>query len=199
LALISEDLSGEWKQRFLEITKELGPSEHPEFSSYRSGGSWGYRSPKAATDLASLTVNETVNFLKTWEPPSDWMGPSPEGLGRELTALAASDPERFAKAADQFSGLDPTYVRSVIHGLEEASKKGLKFAWPQVLKLCRRVVEQPHDIPGREKNQREADPDWGWTLKAISSLLTCWFQTWNRQPNQKPSMCAVRWTLLRFL
>lgn len=177
LALIPEDLPSEWKIRFSELTTELGASEHPEFSSYRSGGAWGYRSPKAATDLASLTIDEIVDFLKTWEPSTDWMADSPEGLGRELTALVADDPERFAQVAHQFCGLDPTYIRGVIHGLEEAAKKNLKFTWLQVLQLCQWVVDQPRDIPGRAKNQREKDPDWGWTLRAMSSLLTVGIQS----------------------
>jgi hypothetical protein len=197
LALISNDLPDEWKQRFSGLAKELGPSAHPEFATYSSGGAWGYRSPKAATDLATLTVDEIVDFLKTWESPADWMGPSPEGLGRELTALAANDPERFAKAADKFSGLDPTYVRSVIHGLEEASRKNVKFTWPEVVKLCRLVAEQPRDIPGRIKNQRETDPDWGWTLKAISSLLTLGLQS---QSNPIPFELRIDvWDVLRRL
>jgi hypothetical protein len=177
LALISDDLPNQWKQRFSELTKELGPSEHPEFSSYTSGGAWGYGSPKDVTDLASLTIEETVDFLRTWEPPTDWMAPSPEGLGRKLTALVASDPERFAEAAVLFCGIDATYVRAMIQGLEEASKKNLKFPWPPVVKLCQWVAEQPREIPGRVKDQREADPDWGWTLKAISSLLTLGLQS----------------------
>jgi hypothetical protein len=178
LALISEELPNEWKLRFSELTTEFGASKHPEFASYTSGGAFGFRSPKAAVDLAPLTIEGTVEFLKSWKPSTtDWMAPSPEGLGRELTALVASDPERFAKAADQFCGLDPTYIRGVMHGLEEAAKKNTKFTWDLVITLCRWVVEQPRDIPGRVKNQREADPDWGWTLKAISSLLTVGIQS----------------------
>ena len=178
LALICEDLPAEWKTRFLELTAEFGDSEHPEFASYRSGGAFGYQTPKAAVDLAPMTIGETIEFLKTWIPSTtDWMAPSPEGLGRELMALVVNDCERFAEAAEQFCGLDPTYVRAIIQGLEEAAKKNSKFGWPQVLKLCRWVVEQPRDIPGRLKNQREADPDWGWTLKAISSLLTVGLQS----------------------
>lgn len=176
LALISEDLSDEWKLRFSELSKELGPSEHPEFATYRSGGSWGYRSPKSVKDLSTLTIDETVEFLRTWQPSTDWIAPSPEGLGRELSSLVGYDPQRFAEEAHKFCGLDPTYVRSLLQGLEEATKN-VKFDWTPVVQLCRWVVEQPREIPGRSKNQREVDPDWGWTLRAISSLLIAGLQS----------------------
>lgn len=171
LALISEDLPAEWKQELEKLTTEFGKSEHPEFATYRTGGAWGYRSPKASTDLASLKTEEIIEFLRTWEPPDDWMGASPEGLGRELTSLVATNPQRFGEVAEQFSGLDPTYVRGVIEGFEEAAKNGFAFPWRNILKLSRWVSEQAREIEGRAKNRREADPDWGWTLKAISSLL----------------------------
>jgi hypothetical protein len=176
LALISEDLPPNWKEQFSELIAALGPSQHPEFSTYKSGGSWGPRTPKAVLDLTTLTIEEIVDYLKTWKPSSDWMAPSPEGLGRELTTLVATDPERFAKSANQFRGLQPTYVRSLIHGLEEASKK-TSLTWPEVLKLCLWVAEQPREIPGRDKRQTETDPDWGWTFKAISSLFALALQS----------------------
>src|SRR5262249_30604797 len=122
-------------------------------------------------DLASLKTEEVIEFLRTWEPPADWMGASPEGLARELTSLVATDPVRFAEVAEQFGGLDPTYIRGVIEGCEEAAKNGVAFPWPNILKLSRWVSEQPRETEGRAKNRREADPDWGWTLKAISRLL----------------------------
>lgn len=177
LALISEDLSDDWKQQFVELTTELGPAGHPEFGVYRSGGWVGPTSPKGAKDLASLKLDGLVEFLRTWEPPSDWLGPSHEGLGRELASLTAENANRFAEQANEFRGLDPTYVRAVIQGLEDATKKKLAFDWVPVLQLCRWVAEQPREIPGRNLDQRDADPHWGWTLKAISALLTTGFES----------------------
>ena len=99
------------------------------------------------------------------------MGASPEGLSRELSSLVASDPEKFDSMADLFIGLDPTYVRGVIQGFEDALRNGVKFTWQNILILSQWVSEEPRDIEGRVKDRRETDPDWGWTLRAISSLL----------------------------
>ena len=171
LTLISQDLPDAQKQELEKLIGEFGKSEHPEFGAYKTGGACGYKSPKAATDLASLDIDDIIKFLKTWEAPNDWMGPSPEGLSRELSSLVASNPARFDSLADLFIGLDPTYVRGVIQGFEEALRNGIKFTWLNILILCQWVSEQPRDIEGRVKDRRETDPDWGWTLRAISSLL----------------------------
>jgi hypothetical protein len=171
LALISKDLPDAQKEELEKLTAEFGKSEHPEFGTYRTGGAWGHKSPKAATGLASLDIDEVVEFLKTWEPPNDWMGASHEGLSRELASLVASDPEKFDSVADLFIGLDPTYVRGVIQGFEDALRNGIKFTWLNILILCQWVSEEPRIIQGRVKDRRETDPDWGWTLRAISSLL----------------------------
>jgi hypothetical protein len=177
LALISEDLPGDWKARFEDLTKELGPAEHPEFASYRSGGWFGPGSPMEAKDLATSTVSEIVTFLGTWEPQDGWMSPSPEGLGRQLSSVVTKDPARFAEEAQKFQELDPTYVRAVVYGLEQAARENLKFNWNPVLQLCEWAAKQPHEIPDRNKDQGEADPDWGWAFKAIGSLLLLGLQS----------------------
>jgi len=105
-----------------------------------------------------------------------FFGPSREGLGRVLQEVVAEDPQRFAKEAERFIGLDPTYVRAIISGLEGAIKRQKNFEWSPVLKLCRWVVEQPREIPGRKVEMMEADPDWGWTRKAIAHLFLTAFE-----------------------
>jgi len=136
LTLISKDLPDAQKEELEKLIAEFGESDHPEFGTYRTGGAWGYRSPKAATDLASLDIDDIIEFLKTWEPPNDWMGASSEGLSRELSSLVASDPEKFDSMADLFINLDPTYVRGVIQGFEEALRNGIKFTWSNIFYLA---------------------------------------------------------------
>ena len=171
LALISEHMPSDWKSRFEELTRDLGQAAHPEFASYRTGGAFGYRSPKADNDLVALTLTETVDYLREWKPEDGWMAPSPEGLGRQLSSLVANEPGRFAIGAQTFRELDPTYVRAVVQGFEEPAKRNLRFDWGPVLELCDWAATQPRLILGRTIKEREADPDWGWTFAAISSLL----------------------------
>ncbi|HDD52504.1 MAG TPA: hypothetical protein ENF32_00330 [Thermosulfidibacter takaii] len=177
LAWIGLDgLPEEWQERYQVLVKKHGEPEHPEFISYSR--SWiGPVSPKTAEELKAMSVEEIVEFLKTWMPPRDIFGePSPEGLGRELSSVVMEDPARFATAAQSFQGLDPTYVRALIFGLHESLKQQKTFDWASVLQLCQWVVEQPREIPGRQVKHMDADPDWGWTRKAIADLLSTGFE-----------------------
>jgi hypothetical protein len=172
---LRDALPPEWKQRYNEWVSELGEPEHPEFVSYTT--SWvGPTSPKSITDLSLMSIEEIVTFLKTWQPSGDSRTPSPEGLGRELTVLVTSDPERFAINAGRFQGLDPTYVRALPSGLRDAVKQQRPFSWRPVLELCRWVMEQPREIPRRKSEYSDLDPGWVWARGAIADLLNAGFE-----------------------
>ena len=173
-----ENLPEEWRDRYQTLVQQYGEPEHLEFPAYMEFGWVGPASPKSAEELKLMSVEEIVTFLRTWQPPENmFREPSPEGLGRVLASVVAEDPRRFAEQAESFRGLDPTYVRSLFYGLREALEKHKEtFDWVQVLQLCRWVVTQPRDIPGRKVHDFEADPDWGWTRKAIADLLAAGFK-----------------------
>lgn len=170
LTWIKEDLPEEWKQRYENLVAELGEPKEPI-----SVTTWvGPQSPKSVAELKAMTVSEIVDFLKTWQPQKGIFEPSPEGLGRELAGVVEEDPERFAVEATRFCGLDPTYVRHLLHGLEGALKGGRAFSWDPVLELCKWVTEQPREIPGRglrSYSLMDLDPHWGWARKEIASLF----------------------------
>lgn len=129
-----------------------------------------------------MSIDELIDYMSRWEPDEEWMGPSPEGLGRQLATAAKADPDGFAIAASKFTQLNPTYVRGFLHGLEESLKEGKDFRWEPVVRLCAWVVEQPREIPGRRRGERgELDPGWIWTRKAIASLLRAGFDADNNE------------------
>ncbi len=172
LAPLRDVLPPEWGQHYNEWVAELGEPEHPDFFSYSPGVSWGPTSPKGAEDLRSMSFQDIVAFLQTWRQPSgDPTEPSPEGLGRELATVVASEPERFAGHAGRFQELDPTYVRWFLSGLRDAVKEKRAFPWRPVLELCQWVMKQPREIPGRRGEYTDLDPGWVWTRGAIADLL----------------------------
>ncbi len=178
LALLGSGLPEGWRRRYAELVKEFGEPDHPEFASYTSPMWVGPTSPTSSEDLSSMGVEGLLGYLRSWEASGDFMSPSYEGLSRELTGVVASDPERFAEAAAQFRGLDPTYFRAFFYGLRDAIKRGRDFAWLPVLDLCRWVLAQPREVrrPATEQKphaaRHELDPDWGWTRKSIADLLS---------------------------
>lgn len=174
LTPIEGELPPEWKGEFEELLAEVGPPSHPEFTTYHEGGAWGPTSPQGRDELAKMTGAELVAYLQDWRPAGDWpLGASQEGLGREVNALVAEKPETYAAQSVEFKGLtEPTYVRAILQGFQDALKAKRKFDWPQVLDLCIWAVERERETSGRNVLRFEADPHWGWTRAAVSRLLT---------------------------
>ena len=172
LAPVKGALPQDWEDIYEALVKELGEPQHPDFMSYTSGGWIGPTSPKTADDIQSMPVAEVIEYLRSWTPSAGPFDDSREGLGRALAAAVAAAPERFAKEAGLFRGLDPTYVRELLSGLRDAAKQGRAFDWKPVLDTAAWVMAEPREIAGRERRTPEEDPDWGWTRKAIADLLS---------------------------
>lgn len=171
LAAVKDDLPVDWADRYRLLVAPRGESEHPDFLSY-IGSMWsGPTSPTNASQLEAMTTDEIVKMLRTWQPTGDWRSPTPEGLGRDLSAAIRAQPERFAIDANKFRGLDPTYVRSLLWGLREAVANKASIEWPAVLELSAWALDQPRNLPGREDKFGDVDPGWGWTRKTIADLV----------------------------
>jgi hypothetical protein len=174
LAPIHVSLPEEWRSRYSKLVAQFGEPEHPEYLVYSSGGI-GPTSPKNAQELQSMNLSEIANLLKTWQPSGGILDSSPEGLGRVLSGVVTSDPERFAKEALMFQGLDPTYVRGLLGGFRDAAKNGHCFTWHHILKLCQWTVEQPRDNTDKESSL-EFDTTWGPARRTVAALLSAGFQ-----------------------
>jgi len=171
LAPIKNVLPDHWKERHSELVEEFGEIEWPEYVSPPSSMHFGWDSPKSSEDLSRMSFDELIAYLKEWQSSGSPVGPSPEGLGQQLTAVVASEPERFANEVEALKDLDPTYVRAVISGLHEALKQKGTVAWPPILRLCKWVIEQPQEVDKPKGSYAERDPDWNWTKGSIQSLL----------------------------
>jgi hypothetical protein len=175
LAWFKAHLPEEWKKRYEELVAKYGGPSHPEFTSITT--SWvGPTSPKTANELQAMPVTDIVEYLKSWQPPGDWMASSPEGLGRLLSSIVAENPAPFSAEAVRFQRLDPTYIRAVLTGFREALKQQKVMEWSPVFTLCLWVVDQNREIPGRNSKLRGVDPDWGWARKSIASLISAGFE-----------------------
>ena len=168
-------LEGELQEQFDALSQEFGEPEHPDFHVWMSEVWVGPASPKDVEELRSMSIGDLVSFLRDWQPSGEWRSPTPDGLGDALSALVASEPRRFASHAKRFQGLDPTYVRSFLSGLRD-NKEKTAFPWPPVLGLCRWVLDQPREIPGRTVDPADQDADWISARKTIADLLDTGFK-----------------------
>lgn len=170
LFLIKDDLPSEWRKRYEDMAAEVGRGEY----SPPRGASASYigpTSPKSDDELKELSPGDLIEFLREWRPEGQWNSPTPEGLGRALAQLVASNPGALAEQAEKLRSLDPTYIRSSLDGFREAVKKGTKIAWEPVLKLCEWVVQQGLGQRDEKRRPPESDPDWSWTRSAIARLI----------------------------
>lgn len=170
LEQFSNDLPEEWNQHYNELVKEFGKAEHPEFSSYSTSWS-GPTSPLSNTDLASMSIDDLISYLTSWEPPKNEMDHSPEGLARNLISIVKENAEQYINEIDKFKDLDPTYVRGLLEGISESVKSNANLDWNSILDFCIWVVNEPREIPDRESEYSDMDPGWVWARKTIASLI----------------------------
>jgi hypothetical protein len=136
-------LSGEWQERYRELVAKYGEPEELESPEFIRVG-WGPKGPKSAEELRKMSVEEVIDFLKTWnlhlEDPSKSSLQARKDWEENSRKVVAQEPERFAAKAYLFQGLDPTYVRALLAGLGEAASSKKTFPWEPVLSLCLWVV-----------------------------------------------------------
>ncbi|MDY6950502.1 MAG: hypothetical protein SWE60_03245 [Thermodesulfobacteriota bacterium] len=179
LAWFREALPADWKARYEELVAEVGEPEHPAFASYSR--SWvGPTSPKSEEELKTMTMMELTEFLGTWKPSDEPMAPSREGLGRVLSSLVSDKPDQFAEKATMFRGLDPTYLRAIVSGFQDALNEDRKFGWLPVLELCSWVIRQPREVADEDHANMDSDPHWGWARKTVANLISAGFEECDR-------------------
>ncbi len=173
LAELRAHLDDEDAALLVELEAETGKSSGHSFVLSFDGPAWaGPTSPVESSELADMTVEELVAYMRDWEPTEGWREASAAGLGRELAKLVKDDPARFASSANAFRGLDPTYVRELFSALKDAHKAGTLLDWEPVLELGAWVVSQSREGPERRGDPFDRDPHWGWARKALLALVS---------------------------
>lgn len=172
LTPVKDHLTGERQAEYERLLARHGPPQHPDFLSYHGEFRVGDVSPIDAEELASMSPDQIVSYLQTWQPVGDsFDAPTMEGLAHRLESCVKANPGPFADAASQFKGLDPTYVRSVLGGIEQTVRDNRKPHWPPLLDLAAWAMDQVDPSGGQATPSRDKDPGWSWTRKQVASLL----------------------------
>lgn len=165
LTPLKGNLPEEWEKR----VAAQGPAED---DASEDGAIWvGPTSPITPAELAALPPEQVADYLRGWQPGAGRRSPSAEGLGRVLSKVVAERPAGFAAAAPAFVGLDPTFVRSFLHGFVEAVKETRGFDWNLVIELCEWAVSQPREPLG-DSSYHDRDPGWSWSRATVARLIT---------------------------
>jgi hypothetical protein len=168
---IEPHLPDEWAGRYAELRRSVGLSDHPDFLFFSSGAGWvGPESPRTPEEVSRLSDEELIEYLREWEPPGDFLGPSMRGLARALSSAVASDPDEFTRLAPRFKELDPTYVDGLLGGLVDAIRDKKGFDWGPVLELSGWVTQQPTTPPEGE-DDRDREIGWRGSQQSVVRLL----------------------------
>ncbi|MBD2504673.1 hypothetical protein [Anabaena azotica] len=183
LTVIKDSLSTHWQERYNQLVNEFGDIEISDVSPKRLGIaiSVGLVSPKSDLELESLSIEELVDFLKTWQPNStnywEFDEPSRSGLGDALARIAEKNPQRYAQAASQFQGLHPTYLSHLLRGLRQAlnnhSQQGQieEFNWTSVLSLCNWIAEKSEELNENQAFYDEPNNNWLEPCRTVVDLI----------------------------
>ena len=170
LHLLLPALDADWRTRYDALVAEVG--ERVIETSGVVSSFVGPTSPLSVDELAAMPDEQLLEFLRIWEPDTDWAAPSVEGLSRTLAAFSEREPARAASLSTALKGIRPGYVQWLIHGFEGALREGRAFSWTTLNDFLLWVAEQPREIPeGRRDEYADADPGWVWTRRAIVALL----------------------------
>jgi hypothetical protein len=194
LSLIAGDLDGAAALDYEALVGEFGDVATPAFHAGMRIGS-GPRSPVPVEELKGMDPAQVARTLREWEPPEDLFESSPEGLGRAFQEAVAADPAAFAASVDEFKDLEPTYVRSLFAGFEDAVKAGLNFEWNAVLELCSWVFAQPRSEGEEDQDDFHRDPHWGGARRQAARLVEAGLG--DRKGAIPIQLRAEVWTLLK--
>lgn len=172
LSVLGYDLLDSFQIDYGQLKQEFGQTEHPEFLAYSSGVMTGPNSPLTKDQLIGMGPHGLADWLTTWEPSNSFMGPSPEGLSRELASAISDEPTLFAGTAKAFIGLQPTFIRGLLDGLKKACTDGKPFDWSEILELIQWVMLQPRGDVTNDSIDLEKDTNWVPSRRSIANLLT---------------------------
>ena len=154
-----------------ELEAELGAVTETDFP-FATRVFMGPQSPTSATELAAKSAEELVAYLRGWNPdPVVILGPSREGLGRELTQALRNNPTHLGNRARDVAVIDPTYARAVLQGWEQALRDRRSIPWQSAMDVIEYAVSQPDEGDVQPSALREQDPGWRWSHREAAASL----------------------------
>lgn len=183
LFMIKDHLEGPTSELLSEIIAEWGEPEHPDFTHWSSGAYFvADVSPLNQQQLASMTPDELVAFLKNWQPePTRQLGPeviSYRGLGGALSSVVLSNPVKYERHFTTIGLLRPEFAYAFLQqpvSTGEANKtyplaKGAAGSdlWSLYFDLCEAMLADEYIS---KDMSRTSEINWRDARKAIVNLI----------------------------
>ncbi len=167
LWMIRDHLSGDISQILDQLMNELGVPDHPEFTSWLSGGFWVQEiSPLPKSDLEAMTPEELVNFLHSWEPdPRQDFGPkevSINGLSKDLADVICANFEKYKGFLEKILFIQPEYSSAFFEWFRNSPQMS-SDEWMICISLAERLLSPDFNY--------SVDRNWRWTRFQIVRLI----------------------------
>jgi hypothetical protein len=181
LAAIKE--AGEVTQSLYEhcITLAGAEPDHPEFSSYMSGGPIQNKSPYQIEELLSWEIGELVKRLSAFaethtQERLSFSEPDLAGLAKALRQAVKAEPLRFYTQLHRFTSLDLAFLYEIIEAYRESWTEKLSLPWDEIwgylLNFCEDLVKQERFwTPENARRRSEFVANRYWVAGAIGTLI----------------------------
>jgi hypothetical protein len=154
---------------------------------------WSEESPVSADDLAAMLTQALAEFLRTWQPPTDWRQRDRSSLRGVLNQAVRQDAQRRSADARWFIGLDPVYLTPVLEGLGQAAMDKAQLDWPALVPLWLWVNKQAETELAQGTISRGQRAWRHPRLAVLRLLITGLNDHWDQLANQD----AALWSIIR--
>ncbi|MFI5591190.1 hypothetical protein ACIA5G_39490 [Amycolatopsis sp. NPDC051758] len=196
LAAIQAVLPPDQDARYQALVAEYGEAPDPASPAPEPYVIWSRdeEGPISADELAAMPTGELIDFLKTWQPPSEpWPQLSPASLRGALSSAVRREANRWSADAAALVGLPPAYISAALNGLWEAAKDGSDLNWEPIISLAE-LVNQRVEERSELETADGADRDW---RDLRMDLLRLLMSGLNAQPNPvAPNLDARLWSII---
>jgi hypothetical protein len=180
LDCINDGLSGDWKKKYQELSKEFQKKERPDLLHYVEEVEFiTDHSPIAEEELAKMQIEEIIKFITSWQPKKGegFSAPNPRGLGNALEKDFEKSPKKYLDGLALFNQLsNPTYPKRLLRALAKYPNK-TEEDWIKIIELGKWIADQSTDFKNEEFSNFDSysfdgDSHWGWCKQEFAKLIS---------------------------
>ena len=173
-------LRGPLADRYVELSEEFGPVEHPEFSAFHASFV-GPTSPLSVDEMSAMAPADLASFLSSWKPEERMhFGPTVEGLARTLQQVATAQPELVEMIAESLPRSGRSYVRAAFMGWAAAIAEAGYVPSQKVWDLARWSTGRTDESLDRGNDFDADDPIWQYAQDQAIRLVEAGIAKWQR-------------------
>jgi len=180
LDCINDGLSGEWKKKYQELSKEFQKEERPDLPHHVKEAEFiTDHSPIAEEELAKMQIKKIIKFITSWQPKKGegFNAPNPRGLGNALEKDFEKSPKKYLDGLALFNQLsNPTYPKRLLRALTKYPNK-TEEDWIKIIELGKWIADQSTDFKNEEFSNFDSysfdgDSHWGWCKQEFAKLIS---------------------------